>query len=252
MKKFQNTTKVIAPIVLTAVIAAMWQAVCSWYNVKSYILPSPLQVMSALKDDYKLLLSHTVPTASLAVLGVICAAVLAIAVSVLMYRFPVFEAALYPMLIITQTIPTIAVTPLILLWLGYSWGAKLVLVCLTCFFPMVLSLADGFRQTDADMLNLLKSMGADFRQRFVHLVFPCALPSFFSGLKIAVSYSVVTALVSEWLGGTKGLGVYMMRVKKAYSTDKMFACIFIITALTLILIFVSRYIEKKAAPWVED
>lgn len=252
MKKFQSTTRLIAPAVSTAAAVLTWQAICSTGTVKSYILPSPLQTASALKSDFSLLLSHTASTASLAIAGVICAAVLAIAVAVLMYRFPVFEAALYPILIITQTIPTIAVTPLILLWLGYSWKAKLVLVCSACFFPIVLSLADGFRQTDADMLNLLKSMGANFRQRFIHLVFPCALPSFFSGLKISVSYSVVTALVGEWLGGTQGLGVYMMRVKKSYSTDKMFACIFIITLLTLILISVSRYIQKKAIPWAED
>ena len=118
-----------------------------------------------------------------------------------------------------------------------------------CFFPVAVNLLDGYQSADADTIRLLRSMGAGNGQVFRYVKFPAALGHFFSGLKIAVSYAVVSAVISEWLGGFNGLGVYMTRVKKAYAFDKMFAVIFLISALSLLLMWLVKVIQKKVMPW---
>ncbi|MBR1567679.1 MAG: ABC transporter permease subunit, partial [Lachnospiraceae bacterium] len=123
------------------------------------------------------------------------------------------------------------------------------LVVLASFFPIAVGLLDGYRAVDQDLVRLMRSMKATKWQIFWHVKFPSALDEFFSGLKIAVSYSVVSAVVSEWLGGTVGLGVYMTRVKKSYSYDKMFAVIMVISLLSLLMIAIVNLIQYRSMPW---
>ena len=152
-------------------------------------------------------------------------------------------------MIISQTIPTVAIAPLLILWFSYGLLPKIILVVITSFFPIAVGLLDGFMSVDEDQIMLLKSMKANKWQIFWNVKFPGALTQFFSGLKIAVSYAVVSAVVSEWLGGTQGLGVYMTRVKKSYSYDKMFAVIILISLLSLALIAIVNLIQYKSMPW---
>ena len=166
-----------------------------------------------------------------------------------MDRYELLRKALYPLVVISQTIPTIAIAPLLVLWFGYEMLPKIILIVLVVFFPVAVSLLDGYQSVDKDTVNLLRSMGAGDRQIFRYVKFPAALGQFFAGLKIAVSYAVVSAVIAEWLGGFNGLGVYMTRVKKAYSFDKMFAVIFLISALSLILMGIVKILQKKFMPW---
>ncbi|NLK64386.1 MAG: ABC transporter permease subunit, partial [Tissierellia bacterium] len=126
---------------------------------------------------------------------------------------------------------------------------KVTLIVLTTFFPITVSLLEGFHSADIDAINLLKAMGGNRLQCFVHIKLPSALNQFFSGLKISVSYSVVGAVIAEWLGGLSGLGVYMTRVRKSYSFDKMFAVIFFISIISLILMFAVSYLSRAVMPW---
>ena len=157
--------------------------------------------------------------------------------------------AFYPILVITQTIPTIAIAPLLVLWMGFSVAPKITLVVITTFFPIAVSLLDGFKSADKDAVNLLRSMGAGNIRIFRYIKLPSALPSFFSGLKVSASYAVVGAVIAEWLGGFEGLGVYMTRVKKAYAFDKMFAIIIFICIISLILMAVVSLLSKITMPW---
>jgi ABC-type nitrate/sulfonate/bicarbonate transport system permease component len=166
-----------------------------------------------------------------------------------MDRFPVAYKSFYPILVLTQTVPTVAIAPLLVLWMGYGLLPKIALIVVTTFFPIAIGLLDGFRSVDNDALNLLKAMGANQAQCFMHIKFPSALNQFFAGLKISVSYSVVGAVVSEWLGGFNGLGVYMTRVRKSYSFDKMFAVIFFISLISLLLMFGVTLLKDAVMPW---
>jgi ABC-type nitrate/sulfonate/bicarbonate transport system permease component len=145
--------------------------------------------------------------------------------------------------------PVIAVAPLLILWMGYGLAPKITLVFLTCFFPMTIALLGAFAANDSDELRLLQSMGAKKRQLYRYIKIPRSLPAFFSGLKIAASYSIIGAVIAEWLGGDTGLGVYMVRVRRTYSFDKMFAVILLVSALSLLLMKLVSIIERAAMPW---
>jgi ABC-type nitrate/sulfonate/bicarbonate transport system permease component len=178
--------------------------------------------------------------------------VLAFIVASLMDRFSFLYKAIYPILVITQTIPTIAIAPLLVLWMGFGMAPKITLVVITTFFPISIGLLGGYQSVDPDAINLMRAMGANRYQIFRYVKLPNATASFFSGLKISASYAVVGAVVSEWLGGFEGLGVYMTRVKKAYAFDKMFAIIVFISAISLVLMGLVALLEKVSMPWTKN
>jgi ABC-type nitrate/sulfonate/bicarbonate transport system permease component len=133
--------------------------------------------------------------------------------------------------------------------MGYGVAPKITLVFLVCFFPMTIGLLGAFSSTDDDEINLLRSMGATRRQIYRYIKLPQGLPAFFSGLKIAGAYSIIGAVIAEWLGGDAGLGVYMIRVRRSYSFDKMFAVILLTSVLSIVLIKIIELIERRAMPW---
>ena len=185
-----------------------------------------------------------------ALYGLCIGVVLAFLMATLMDHFPILDKALYPLLIITQTIPTIAIAPLLILWMGFYMAPKITLVVITTFFPITVGLLDGYKSVDQDSIDLMRSMGASWFQVFCHVKFPASLPQFFSGLKVSSSYAVVGAVISEWLGGFEGLGVYMTRASKAYSFDKMFAVILFIVIISLLLMGAVNLIKQLSLPWL--
>ena len=227
-KKLRNIINDSSSVFALILILALWQFISSSGLVPKYMLPSPFDVVMAFVNDFSLLMGHAKTTLMEALLGLSVGTALGFVIAVLMDRFNLFEKSVYPIIILTQTVPTVAIAPLLVLWLGYGLLPKVALIILTTFFPITVSLLEGFHSADKDALNLLKAMGANRMQCFVHIKLPGALNHFFSGLKISVSYSVVGAVIAEWLGGLSGLGVYMTRVRKSYSFDKMFAVIFFI------------------------
>lgn len=249
-RKLQSTTRTKTPaIVAVAVLLLLWQGACSLELVPGYMLPSPAQVALAFVSERALLFEHAVITLKEAFLGLALGVAIGFAFAVLMDTFEVLYRAVYPILVITQTVPTVAIAPLLVLWFGYEMTPKVILIVIATFFPVTVGLLDGFRAADKDAIGLLRSMGAGRWQIFRYIKAPSALPQFFSGLRIAAAYSVVGAVISEWLGGFGGLGVYMTRVKKAFAFDKMFAVIFLISAISLLLMALVDVAEKKCMPY---
>ena len=208
-----------------------------------------MEVVRAFIDERALLLEHSVITLQEAFLGLILGVVVGFVFALLMDTFEILYKAFYPILVITQTIPTVAIAPLLVLWFGYEMTPKIILIVIATFFPITVGLLEGFRGADQDAIRLLRSMGADRWQVFRYIKAPSAVPQFFSGLRIAAAYSVVGAVISEWLGGFGGLGVYMTRVKKAFAFDKMFAVIFLISAISLALMALVSLAERKCMPY---
>ena len=217
-KKLQSITSKIPAIVALCLIVLAWYLICISGLVPAYMLPSPVNVAKALISDMPLILT--------------------------------INRAFYPLMVITQTIPTIAIAPVLVLWMGFGMAPKVALVVITTFFPIAVGLLDGYKSVDQDTVNLMRAMGATKFQIFRHLKFPSALNQFFSGLKISASYAVVGAVVAEWLGGFNGLGVYMTRVKKAYAFDKMFAVIIFIVIISLLLMLAVNIIRNLSMPWI--
>ena len=249
MKKFQNITDKIAPSIIIAVLLMIWQILSMVNIIPKFMLPSPFEVVKAFVSDFPLLMKHTEVTLVEAFLGLGLGIILGFAVAVVMDRFEYAYKMIYPVLVITQTIPTVAIAPLLVLWMGYGILPKIMLILLTSFFPITIGLLDGFHSVDRDMLNLLKTMGATSFQNFIHLKLPSSLGYFFAGLRISVSYSIIGAVVAEWLGGYDGLGVYMTRVRKSYSFDKMFAVIFLISGISLLLMYFVKKIQRWCMTW---
>lgn len=227
----------------------LWQLVCSCGFIPSFMLPSPVEVLKAFVSDLPLLLENSLVTLQEAFIGLVLGVAVGFVIAVLMDSFKVLYKAFYPLLIITQTIPSVAIAPLLVLWFGYEMTPKIVLIVISTFFPVAVGLLDGFKSADKDAVSLLCSMGANRAQIFRYIKFPSALPQLFSGLKIAAAYSVVGAVISEWLGGFGGLGVYMTRVRKAFAFDKMFAVIFLVSAISLGLMALVGFAEKKCMPY---
>lgn len=241
--------KVVAPVCAVFALLAVWQGACSLGLVPNFMLPSPVQVVSALVADFPLLLSHMWTTLSEAALGLVIGVAVGFVFAVLMDKFETFYLAFDPLLTVSQTVPTVAIAPLLVLWFGYGLMPKVLLVVLTTFFPVTVALASGFRSVDPDQVDLLRTMNATEWQIFRYAKLPAAMEQFFSGLRISATYAIVGAVISEWLGGFTGLGVYMTRVRKSFAYDRMFAVIIITSALSLALMKGVDVLERICMPW---
>lgn len=251
-KKFASITAKLWSLSAVAAVLLLWQIICSLGVVDSFLLPSPIAVAKAFTAEFPALMEHSAVTLSEAFSGLGVGILLGFVMAVLMDQFDVLYKACYPLIVLTQTIPTVAIAPLLVLWFGYEMAPKVILVVITTFFPITVGLLNGFRSVDQDSVNLLRAMGAGRWQIFRIVKLPGALAQFFSGLRISASYAVVGAVISEWLGGFQGLGVYMTRVKKAFSFDKMFAVIFLISIISLLLMKGVDILQKKLMPWEKE
>ena len=250
-KRSPNTTwtDVLIPTVTVVGVLLIWQLAHMAWWLPRYMLPSPVEVVNAFLNDFPLLMQHAGSTLYEAFVGLAIAIVLSLVLSALMDRYEFLYKALSPIIILTQTIPTVAIAPLLVLWMGYETAPKITLIVITGFFPLVVNLLDGYRAADPDAIRMMRAMGATPWQIYRHVKLPGSMGFFFSGLHIATSYAIVGAVISEWLGGFSGLGVYMTRVKKSFSYDKMFAVIFLISFLSLILLWLIRKLQKIVVPW---
>ena len=251
-RKSQNITNKIWSCSAVVVVLILWQIVCSLGIVEDFMLPSPVKVLKALVEDFPLLMKHSVVTLAEAFVGLGLGILLGFVVAVLMDQYEPLYKAFYPLIVLTQTIPTVAIAPLLVLWFGYEMTPKVILIVITTFFPIAVGLLNGFKSADIDSIHLLRAMGAGRWQVFKHIKLPGAMSQFFAGLRISASYAVVGAVISEWLGGFSGLGVYMTRVKKAFSFDKMFAVILLISIISLLLMKGVDILQKKCMPWEKE
>ena len=251
-RKSRSITNKIWSCSAIVMILIIWQAVCCFGLVEAFLLPSPIAVVKAFVLEFPILMEHLFTTLAEAFLGLLLGIALGFVMALLMDRFQGLYRAFYPLIVLTQTVPAVAIAPLLVLWFGYEMTPKVVLIVITTFFPIAVGLLNGFQSADKDAMNLLRAMGASRGQIFCHIKMPGALSQFFAGLRISASYAVVGAVISEWLGGFKGLGVYMTRVKQAFSFDKMFAVIFLISVISLMLMKGVDLLQKISMPWEKE
>lgn len=236
-------------LALVAAILVVWEAYVRVGGVSPVVLPGPLRILEALweyRDDAG---RHAVPTILETVLGFALAVVGAIGVAVLMDRMPAVRRAVEPLLVTTQTIPIVALAPLVLLWFGFGLLPKVLIVVLVTFFPIVVALLDGFRSAPAAGEDLLRSYGATDWQAFRKLRWPAALPSFFIGLRISVVYAVIGAVFGEYVGAREGLGIWMQLSQNAFRTDLVFAAIVVTSAVSLALYWLVGVVRRLTIPW---
>ena len=249
MKKWVNIDNKLIPLAFLMMLILIWQFVVDRGLIPKFILPSPYDVIETTIKTFGDLKKHSLTTLLEASTGFIVAVLLSLILAVLMDSVDIIKKAIYPLLIISQTVPIIALAPLFVIWFGFGLLPKVIVVVLVCFFPIVVSLLDGLESVDVDIINLMRSMGASKIRIFTLVKFPASMVSFFSGLKIAATYSIMGAVIGEWLGGEGGLGVYMMRVKHSYAMDKVFSVILIIIRLSMTLFKLIDLIQYISMPW---
>jgi ABC-type nitrate/sulfonate/bicarbonate transport system permease component len=230
----------------------IWEAVVRLFGIAEFILPSPLRIGEALSETSALLWEHSLQTIIEVLWGFSLAILAGVVLAMLMGLFPIIKKVLYPLLVLSQTIPIMAVAPLLIIWFGYNLLPKVMVAALVCFFPITVSLVEGLEAVDKDIMKLLLAMGASPWQIFKTVQLPGALPSFFAGLKISATYSVMGAVIGEWLGASKGLGVFMTRSMHSFLTAQVFASIVVISLLSLIFFGLISVLARIIMPWHEQ
>lgn len=237
------------PVLTAGALLLAWELVVRLTHIPLYILPAPTKIIQALIADRQTLISHSIVTVSEAVLGMTIAVLLALILGVIMDAFTWFKRCIYPILVVTQTVPVIVLAPIFIIYLGFGLAPKILTVVLMCFFPVVISFADGMANIDSAYTNLMRSFGAGRWQIYTLVKLPAAFSSFLSGLKVAATYSISGAVVGEWIAAQSGLGYYMIRVKNGYMLDKVFACVVVIILLSLLMNGAVRLLQYIAMPY---
>ncbi|PAV29360.1 ABC transporter permease [Virgibacillus profundi] len=234
---------------LVLLILIGWEVGAQIYN-KSYILPAPTDILLKLWElKGILLLEHLPATLLIMVIGLAISLLIGGGLAIWMNKSQLLEKTFYPIIITSQTIPIIALAPIFVLWFGYSIWSKVVVTVLITFFPITVSTFDGLRSSDKDMKELLFTMGASKRDIFFKLDIPTALPSFFSGLKVAVTLSVIGAAIGEWLGAQAGLGYFSRRMMTQFDGAGVFAPILLLSIVGVSLFLFVTSIEKYFLKW---
>ena len=239
------------PVIFFLALLFIWEAISRLGIFPPFVLPSPSSIILSLITDFTSMQYDILITLYEALTGFIIAIVLSVVISVIMDSIIGVKKTLYPILIISQTVPIIIIAPLFIIWFGYGYTPKVVIVILICFFPITISLLQALAAVDRERIDLLKSMGSNKFQIYKYVKIPSAMPGFFSGLKIAATYSIMGATIGEWVGGKSGLGVYMIRAKQSFETDRVFAAIIVITVLSILLLKIIEFAEKKNMPWLK-
>ncbi|MGI5911053.1 MAG: ABC transporter permease [Syntrophomonadaceae bacterium] len=249
MTKSANIAYKAAPYIAFLVLLLLWELAVRLYQIPDYILASPTQVMTTLLNIFPALYFHGTMTVIEALIGFSLAIVTAFIMALLLDNISWLNRAVYPLLIMSQTIPLIVLAVLFTIWFGFGLLPKILVVILVCFFPIVISLSTGLYKVDRDQLNLFRSMGASRLKTFTMVKLPAAMPSFFSGIRISATYSIMAAVIAEWLGSNRGLGYYMILQQKQFALDRVLAAVVVICLLSLLLVKLTDLSEYFLVPW---
>jgi ABC-type nitrate/sulfonate/bicarbonate transport system permease component len=244
-----SRARIAAPALVLALCVIGWDVAVRAFSVSARVLPSPGLVVRSTFDDRSSLWPAIETTTKEAVLGIAVAIVVAFVLAVAVDWTPVLRRSVFPLMVGSQTLPIIALAPLVIIWFGFGPTPKVVLVALFTFFSISVGLVQGLSSADHDTMSLLRTLGASRLQLLLHARLPSALPQFFTGLRIAVTYSYGSAIIAEFVGAQQGLGVYMTTAKNAFRTDLVFGAVLVTALLTLVLYGVVVLAERVAMPW---
>jgi NitT/TauT family transport system permease protein len=239
----------VKPIVSLILLIVIWDAAIRVFKIPAYQVPSPADVFDALKDGWRELLGQAWPTTYASICGFALSAAFGIPVAMAIAGSKTFESYVYPLLVFSQSIPKIAIAPLLVVWFGFDIVPKIISAFLLGFFPVVVSSVQGFKSVDPDLIDLARSMEGSARKIFLAVSLPHAMPSIFAGLKVSVTLAVVGAVVGEFVGSNSGIGYVMQRAIGTFDLPVMFAALVILAVIGVVLFWIVDAIERIALPW---
>lgn len=227
----------------------LWQILIWLYHLPPYILPSPRQVLLVWWHGWPVLLQQSIPTLWETIASFILAAVVGSVTALILAYFTWARSWLFPWVLVSQALPTFALAPLLVVWLGYGMSSKIVTALIMMFFPITSAFYDGLRRTKPEWLDLAKTMNAKKSATLWFICFPAALPNLASGLRVAAVLAPMGAVVGEWVGSSHGLGYLMLNANARMQIDWMFAALMAITLWTLLLYALVDKLLKKLITW---
>jgi putative hydroxymethylpyrimidine transport system permease protein len=240
------------PLALLAAAVGVWELVVRAADVPDYLFPAPSAVASALGSDAGLLWDATLVSLREIVLGYLLAVAVALLLAVLLHFSAALRRALLPILVLSQTVPTVLLAPILAILLGYGIAPKLIVVAIVCFFPIVVNAVDGLRSTDAELVRMMRTLDGNRLAIFRRIEFPGALPAIFSGARIAATYAAVGAVFGEWAGSSAGLGFVMLQAEPSLETARIFAAVLILSLIALGLYALVSVSERLLLPWQRE
>jgi putative hydroxymethylpyrimidine transport system permease protein len=227
----------------------VWELVVRVRHVPDYLFPAPTAVGSAFGSDAHLLASAAWVTAREVLIGYLLAVAVALGLAILIHFSALLRRALLPILVLSQTVPTVLLAPILAIVLGFGLTPKLIVVAIVCFFPIVVNAVDGLRSTDGELVRMMRTLDASRVAIFRRVEFPGALPAIFSGARIAATYAAVGAVFGEWSGSTDGLGFVVLQSEPSLDTARIFAAVLILSAIALGLYGLVSLAERLLIPW---
>lgn len=241
--------RVAAPLLTVAVLLGGWEAWVRLAGVPEFVLPAPSRVARTAIEVAPVLGPHVVTTLTEAVAGLVLGTVAGLVLSVLVTASRVTGDAVYPLVVLTQTVPTVVLAPLMILWAGFGLLPKVILVALTVFFPVLISAVGAMRAVDAEHAEVVAGLGGTRLDQFLLVRLPASVPGALAGLRVAATYAVGAAVVAEYLAGQSGLGVFVQRSRKAYAVDQIFVGVALIAVLSALFFALVAALTRVATPW---
>jgi ABC-type nitrate/sulfonate/bicarbonate transport system permease component len=246
---FLTKKRYLLPSAVLLGILCVWEVCVKVFATPLYVLPPPSKVLLAFVDDFATIARHSAVSLGETVIGLAVSVALGVVFAVLMDLSTNFRMAVYPLFVISQTVPVIVLAPIFIIYLGFGMAPKVFTVVLMCFFPIVVNLSDALERVDPHLVNLVRSFGGNTLQVYKEVKFPAAAPALISGLKVSATYSISGAVVGEFLSSSAGLGYYLLRVKNGYMLDKVFACVLAVVLLSLFMNLCVKVLEICMFPY---
>ena len=243
-RSFRRVLERASPIMLVIFLVILWQVLTRAFEVPNFLLPAPSDIARLMVAEWPLIQMHSLATVWAIVSGYVSAALFALAVSAVMIRYPPIERLIMPIFVGLQSVPKIAIAPLILVWIGAGAGSKIMVVASIAFFPIVINTMAGFKEVDRGLADVFRSVDASERKMFFRLRLPYAMPYIFAGLRIATTLAVLGAIVAEWLAASNGLGYLVLSGSFNFNTARSFAAIIVLAVIGTAFFALMSWIER--------
>ena len=234
---------------LAVLVLVLWEAAIRLFHVSPFIVPAPSAIAAALVDKVPLLMAAAAVTAQEVVFGFVLSALVGAALALLIVRFRLFGRALYPLIVLFQTVPKVALAPIFILWFGFNLAPKIVLIVVIAFFPVTLDMLAGLESVEPSLIALMRSVGASEHDVLFRVQIPHALPHLMSGLKIAITFSVIGAIIGEFAGASAGLGYMIEFASTQLETALVFAALVVVSVVGVGFFYAIEATERLIIPW---
>jgi NitT/TauT family transport system permease protein len=245
----QRLSAVLPALGLAAVVLVIWEAAVRLFNIPQFVIPAPSAIAVALFEQRVALASASKATAIEVLFGFVLAALVGIVVALAIVRFERFGKALYPLVVLFQTVPKVALAPIFILWFGYDLAPKIVLIVVIAFFPVAIDMLAGLQSVEPSFVALMRSVGASRGEILRRVRIPHSLPHLMAGLKVAITFSVIGAIVGEFAGASAGLGYVIQFASTQLETPLVFAALIVVSVLGLVFYYLVEFAEHLLVPW---